>query len=820
MRIVGRIFTVTLALFIGVSARAEPDTASMVDLLLQRESIHNVIIDDKRERIYFERIGAKAGSTARMPYTESIAVNSALKKVFVAPMIGGVAEPLFKQEDDTGYFFASTDPWSPGARYLAIYRYTDGMAQPGVYDLCGASARFFEVAGRFEPHTSSLVWISDHEFVFVSDRDSSAYNAVAESARELSAAREEGWRKGHVTAQVYGGGRYVDLSVMAPGTDDLSVINVKTGKVRHLVHGVTNLRAPKPAARTGVVMEEILYAQDAAVLDRSRSARSLSIVDLSTGEKTPVENASPSVPKQLGWSASGRYLLIKPTSETAGDDREVRVESIFDMESKKIVERLPGGAADFAWIGDRLIYMLPDDYALAEDINDADRIAVPVTTPPPVAVSVDAFFYLDEGDLWRAHLDGRRQNLTGDYPHAISLYKEVRYELSPPTRSSSWTPAPRSLVEVQFAVEIDGRRSLVKFSGDGSVFNTFPVPQADSKLLAATFKGAAFLTNTHSVGSRLQYVATGELPRTLYHFNRQLADVKPTVGPIRIDHQDYEGEDVASWLFLPPGAVLDTPEPLPLVVVAYAGHVFDEPPLDAWPYGMSIWDLYLSMIAQKEVYLGEGYAVLMPSIPYIKDDGPGEPMKRIVPAILSALDGAIETGFVDPGRTALVGHSFGGYTALSVAVQTDRFQAIVAMAPLANLVTSHGQFLPGSIMNGDGKGRDFATFAYAIENAQARMKAPPWRDADRYIRNSPVFHAENVRTPLLLIHGEFDGAGTITQSEEMFTALYRQNKDVVFVRYMGEVHTLEQPQHQRDMWKRTFGFLRDYGVAPRPRAVH
>ena len=89
-----------------------------------------------------------------------------------------------------------------------------------------------------------------------------------------------------------------------------------------------------------------------------------------------------------------------------------------------------------------------------------------------------------------------------------------------------------------------------------------------------------------------------------------------------------------------------------------------------------------------------------------------------------------------------------------------------------------------------------------------------------YIRNSPVFFADQVEDPVMLIHGDADSATLMTQAEEMFTALRREGKDALFVRYWGEEHTISQPQNQRDMWTRVFDFLEDNGVTPGPKSVH
>lgn len=72
----------------------------------------------------------------------------------------------------------------------------------------------------------------------------------------------------------------------------------------------------------------------------------------------------------------------------------------------------------------------------------------------------------------------------------------------------------------------------------------------------------------------------------------------------------------------------------------------------------------------------------------------------------------------------------------------------------------------------------------------------------------------------MLIHGGMDYTTIPVNSEEIFTALRRSGKDVVFVRYLGEEHAIEQPQNQRDMWERVFDFLEDNGVTPGPKLVH
>lgn len=86
------------------------------------------------------------------------------------------------------------------------------------------------------------------------------------------------------------------------------------------------------------------------------------------------------------------------------------------------------------------------------------------------------------------------------------------------------------------------------------------------------------------------------------------------------------------------------------------------------------------------------------------------------------------------------------------------------------------------------------------------MGDTPWGDLSRYVRNSPIYFADRVRTPLMIIQGDLDYV-PIQQGEEFFTGLYRLGKKAKFVRYWGEGHTIETPVNTRDMWQRIFGWF-------------
>ncbi|HET8670782.1 MAG TPA: prolyl oligopeptidase family serine peptidase [Candidatus Saccharimonadales bacterium] len=93
------------------------------------------------------------------------------------------------------------------------------------------------------------------------------------------------------------------------------------------------------------------------------------------------------------------------------------------------------------------------------------------------------------------------------------------------------------------------------------------------------------------------------------------------------------------------------------------------------------------------------------------------------------------------------------------------------------------------------------------------LGGPPWKEPDRYRAHSSINQAHKVETPLLLIQGDLDFI-PIQQSEEFFTALFRQDKRVRLLRYAGEGHTISDRANVLDMWKQMEAWLTET-IAPR-----
>ena len=79
-----------------------------------------------------------------------------------------------------------------------------------------------------------------------------------------------------------------------------------------------------------------------------------------------------------------------------------------------------------------------------------------------------------------------------------------------------------------------------------------------------------------------------------------------------------------------------------------------------------------------------------------------------------------------------------------------------------------------------------------FESSQGRFKGGYWDNWDAYYRNSPVFFAKNVKTPLMILHNDKDGAVDFTQGVEYFNTLRRLQKPVIMLEYVGENHGLRE----------------------------
>lgn len=202
-------------------------------------------------------------------------------------------------------------------------------------------------------------------------------------------------------------------------------------------------------------------------------------------------------------------------------------------------------------------------------------------------------------------------------------------------------------------------------------------------------------------------------------------------------------------------------------------------------------------------YASRGYVIFIPDIPY-KEGFPG---KSAYNAVMPGITSLIEEGFIDRERIGVQGHSWGGYQSAYLITQTDLFRCAESGAPVVNMVSAYG-----GIRWGSGLSRMFQ-----YERTQSRIGGTLWEKPIRYIENSPIFFADQIKTPVLILHNDKDGAVPWYQGIEFFVALRRLGKPAWLLNYNDEPHWPLKYQNRKDFQRRMQQFF-DYYLqdAPKP----
>lgn len=249
--------------------------------------------------------------------------------------------------------------------------------------------------------------------------------------------------------------------------------------------------------------------------------------------------------------------------------------------------------------------------------------------------------------------------------------------------------------------------------------------------------------------------------RRLTHLNEQFD--KHEMGKARlVEWRSLDGEKLRGALLLPAG--YQEGKRYPLIVYVYGGLMLSD--------NVNHFGLGVGGFTNMQLFATRGYVVFEPDAPQHL----GTPMLDLAKTILPGIDKVIEMGIADPDRLGVWGQSYGGYTTLSLIVQTRRFKAALAADGFADYMGLYGQM--------DKSGTAFGTSI--AEQGQGKLGGTPWQFRDRYVENSPIFYLDRIETPLLLVHGAADTTAAPFLSDEIFVGLRRLGKEVVYAKYEGE----------------------------------
>ena len=194
-------------------------------------------------------------------------------------------------------------------------------------------------------------------------------------------------------------------------------------------------------------------------------------------------------------------------------------------------------------------------------------------------------------------------------------------------------------------------------------------------------------------------------------------------------------------------------------------------------------------------FVSNGYLVFAPDISYET----GHPGKSAEEFINSGVESLKKNAWVDGTKIGIQGQSWGGYQVAHLITATDMYAAAWAGAPVVNMTSAYGGIRWESGMN--------RQFQY--EKTQSRIGATLWEKPELYIENSPLFNLPKVKTPVVIMSNDADGAVPWYQGIEMFTGLKRLGKPVWLLNYNNEAHNLVLRQNRKDIQIREQQFF-DY----------
>ncbi|GMT97724.1 S9 family peptidase [Corallococcus caeni] len=256
------------------------------------------------------------------------------------------------------------------------------------------------------------------------------------------------------------------------------------------------------------------------------------------------------------------------------------------------------------------------------------------------------------------------------------------------------------------------------------------------------------------------------------------ADVRVPVGDVRSVTWTSDGQSVQGWLVLP------VPEgsgrKVPMVTVVHGGPAAG---------------VLSTFNPQTALFVARGYAVFMPNPR--GSYGQGEAFVQAnrrdfgfgdFNDVMAGLDAVLASAPVDPARQGITGWSYGGFLTMWAVTRTQRFQAAVAGAGIANWQSYYGT-------------NHIDTWMLPYFGASV------YDEPEVYTRSSPINGVKQVRTPTLVLHGERDVEVPASQGYEFHKALKTLGVKTQLVIYADEGHGLRKPEHLKDRLLRTLDWF-------------
>jgi len=740
--------------------------------------------------------------------------------IWLVPTKGGKPRNLtLGAADGSGYW---SPVWSPDSQRLAMLSTKGGNVRVWVWEMAARQLR--RASDRGVERWPRPVWLTASQLALVvlPEGKKPLSMTIERQAAEVAIREWPKARKGkEVTSNVLESGVPVTYDKRPQG--QLLLFDAREGKVQVVTDGnIVDLRVSPDGRHLALIKQVDIVRPDPKRLiqDVQDSRCQLTIMSAQGKERPvrPINVRSSCIYGSIRWSPDGSELAVIRRENESTHVYRYKLPSQSegevtggDLHSSDTAWTFSSGTG-VVWSPKRNLVVLRDqsespaseglkrrlDWWLIEESGNSRNLTRQMRFAPTQLVpesNSDSFVGVVDGDLWRVGANGSAENVTESFEPKIT--------------SLIW-PTPRTAEVEQFG-------EVIISSSQGTTIDLYwvdlrsgqvtpmakPAPEAEFATFTPAARMVIYTADTRN-GTNL-WISTVDAQKAhpILETNTFLRDVAE--GQIkRIQYRSLDGQELNAWMILP--ISYRKGKRYPIVVWVYPGIVAGDV-LSRTSYEYLKTRLNSANSLNLQLLAARGYAVLLPSMPLKAQGEPSDPYMELTKGVLPAVDRTIELGYADPKRVGLMGQSFGGYGTYGLVTQTNRFQAAVAMAGLSDLISLYGIF--DARFRYDEFPHEQSAQMWLAEAGPIRMGSPPWKDAGRYLRNSPIFYVDRVETPLMIVQGDMDYVA-MQQGEEFFAALYRQAKRAQFVRYWGEGHVLNSPANIRDMWYRTFAWFDEF----------
>jgi len=772
-----RIFWAAVLLILGGAASARTYT---VEDLLRTEDFGALAFDPQDRWLVFERQESFLHMSRFDMLARAAVLRSRLYRVDLRAPFRAI--PLLPDTHPGTILYG----FSPAGSHLAVGRLMGERWQLGIVTMATGAVRWLDLSPDYNPFHVTLRWISDARLVVIAYASGQRpwWLRTDSLPADRLPSRWAATRSGKAPAvTAIGSGRF-------RGTGDrlaenrLVLVEASSGRATVLATGHFLAMAVAPDRDHVALIEQ----GEAAPLPQDRA---VGLIDMPFRQRLSLYDlrhrtiwrpcVDCDVQGVVQWSGEGRSLAF--VARRGAEDWPVARPFRLDIDRRSLtrldghgivpaIAEFPDGSArmPFAWRGsDILLFGRPA-------LNPEGRT-----------------------DWYRLRENGTAQPLTAALPQvAAELARIGRCQAAMRTADGPWCldgPEPRPMQEPGKGF-IDTIAHPRLFPGEGGA------PSQAERIETSPSGNIKAVQRLAADGTKSLIVAMPGRTAILDRLNLHLRDVQPAQArPISTPLPG--GGRASGWLYLPPDAAAG--RQYPLVVIPYPGQIYGErPPAGQGPASARFH-------ANAQILAGGGYAVLLPGLP--SGAAASDKIPAFVAEVDRAVDAAIETGAVDPDRIALWGHSFGGYAAAAIASRSCRYASVIASAGVYDLGAVPGIFGPTLRLAPELALPIGSQFAWA-ETGQARLGVPPWIDPAAYVAASPYYRAGHITAPMLIIAADRDPS-PMQQAEQLFSALYRQDKDAQLLTYWGEGHVVGSPANVRDLYARVFAWLADTMNRPR-----